>query len=101
MNLFLYWEYTEWIFTYTENTRNEVNLRIFAMRNRWLREWTCLYTGEYAEWICPYTKNMQNEFLRILRIRRMHETANWNQNQPKWVSLAKPLEVKSLIQVNL
>ncbi len=73
MNLFVYWEYAERIYTYTENAQNKVNI---------LTKFRCLYTEntrnesvrilrirgmnlfvywEYAEWICSYTENTRNE----------------------------------------
>jgi hypothetical protein len=52
MNLFLYWEYAERICTYSENTRNEVNIQ--------------------TKFCCSYTENMRNESVHILRIREMN-----------------------------
>jgi hypothetical protein len=52
--IFLYLEYTEWIFTYTENTRNE-SVHILRIRGMNLY----IY-WEYAEWILSYTEHMRN-----------------------------------------
>jgi hypothetical protein len=57
INLLIYWEYTEWICTYSENTRNEVNIRTKSS--------------------CSYTENTRNESVRILRIRGMNLFIHW------------------------
>ncbi len=57
MNLFVYWEYTEWICTYSENTRNEVNIRTKSS--------------------CSCTENTRNESVCILRICGMNLCIYW------------------------
>ncbi len=57
MNLYVYWEYAEWICLYTENTRNEVNIRTKSS--------------------CSYNENTRNESVRILRIRGMNLYVYW------------------------
>jgi hypothetical protein len=74
MNLYIYWEYAEWICLYTQNTWNEaVSIqriceiryifdRNFAMHIHWICGMNLLYTDntrtdlfvywEYAEWNC-------------------------------------------------
>jgi hypothetical protein len=66
MNLYLYWEYSEWICSCPENTRNESLpiLRILGMN--------LFLSWEYAEWMCIYSENMRNESVCILRKRGMN-----------------------------
>jgi hypothetical protein len=81
MNLFVYWEYAERICTYSENMRNEVNIRtkfccsytentwnvsVCILRIRWMN---LFVYWEYSEWICS-----------ILRICGMHEKSNISAN---------------------
>ncbi len=68
MNLFVYRDDAERICTYTENMRNQVNLRT---------EFRCLYTENTWNWICLYTENTRNESVRILRIHGMDMYTYW------------------------
>jgi hypothetical protein len=89
MNLFVYWEYVEWICTYSENTRNDVNIRTKSscsytentrnesVRILRIRGMKLFVYWEYAEWICTYTENTRNESVRILRIRGMNLYVYW------------------------
>jgi hypothetical protein len=79
MNLFVYWEYAKRICMYSENMRNEENIRTkFCRSHNW----------EYAKWICSYTENMQNESVRILRIRGMNLYIYWEYAEctKSWIS---------------
>ncbi len=72
MNLFVYWEYAERICTYSENTRNELNIRSKfccsytentrkeSVRILRIRGMNLFVYWEYAEWICAYTENTRN-----------------------------------------
>ncbi len=57
MNLFVYWEYAERIYTYTENAQNKVNIR--------------------TKFRCLYTENTRNESVCILRLRGMNLFVYW------------------------
>ncbi len=95
MNLFIYWEYTERICTYLENTRNEVNIRTkfcCSYTENTRNESVCILRirgmnlfiyWEYAEWICSYDENTRNESVRKLRIPGMHKKSNISGNLKK------------------
>ncbi len=65
MNLFVYWEYTERICTYSENTRNEVNIQ--------------------TKFWCSFTENTRNESVRILRIWGMNLFVYWE--YAEWICI--------------
>ncbi len=74
MNLFIYWEYAEWICSYTEN------LYVFGEYVEWGKYSNSILLFVYwedAEWICSYTENTQNESVRILIIRGMNLYVYW------------------------
>ncbi len=58
--IWAHFRYAEWIYMYSENTRNELNIR--------------------TKFCCSYTENTRNESVRILRIRGMHENSNISAN---------------------
>ncbi len=73
MNLFVYWEYAERIYMYTENAQNKLNIqtkfrclytentRNESVRTLRIRGMNLFVYWEYVEWICSYTENTRNE----------------------------------------
>jgi hypothetical protein len=92
MNLFVYWEYMEWICLYTENTQNE-SVRILRIRGMNL-----FVYWEYAEQICTYTENTRNarkvEYLSEFETKIENILRCLSGAYSRWVRSPKSLKIK-------
>ncbi len=76
MNLYLYWEYAEWISTYSENIQNETNLRTdLAVRVRRTHKMNLSVYWEYADQI-----HMSTVILRMHEIKYISKFESKNEN---------------------
>jgi hypothetical protein len=77
INLYVYWEHMDWIYTYTENTRNEVSLQ--------------------TEFCGAYLLNMHNGSTVLLRIQGMNLCVYWEYTNE---SVRMYKEYAEIIKVN-